>query len=257
MPTPPPKASPSAPALSSAVPRRTSRPTTRSPASSAVSPTRFPSGAAASSSPSAPGPFRPSPQRPPGRFFPRRGCHKVLVLATTRPADVGVAASHWSLDDLAYHILKDAHFRDMRPQCRPAHPGRWRPEAAQEPLLVAQQRCRLRGQGAWTSAGCTWTPRALYRQGELVLCVDEKTGMQAAGTGAAEPAGEAGDAGGGETLSTSGMARTPPVLATLVVPTGQVIGSVTERTGGPAGFRAAHPRRRVGSSSRTSSGSTG
>ena len=32
---------------------------------------------------------------------------------TPRPADVGVAASHRSPDDLAYHILKGAHFRDM------------------------------------------------------------------------------------------------------------------------------------------------
>jgi hypothetical protein len=37
----------------------------------------------------------------------------VLCLATTKPADRGVPAAQWSLDDLAYQILQDAHYRDM------------------------------------------------------------------------------------------------------------------------------------------------
>ena len=35
------------------------------------------------------------------------------MLATTPPADLGVPTSHWSLDDLAFQILKDAHYKDM------------------------------------------------------------------------------------------------------------------------------------------------
>ena len=31
----------------------------------------------------------------------------------TGPADVGLPTTRWSLDDLAYHILQDAHYRDM------------------------------------------------------------------------------------------------------------------------------------------------
>ncbi len=111
-PTPPPKASPSAPALSSAVPSADKLtndqvasefgciPDTVSaapPLPAAIGSRAFPTFPAAAARP----------------LFPPEDRHKVLVLATTRPADVGVAASHWSLDDLAYHILKDAHFRDM------------------------------------------------------------------------------------------------------------------------------------------------
>ena len=46
-------------------------------------------------------------------LFPPEDKHKVLVLATTPPADVGVPTSHWSLDDLAFQILKEAHYKDM------------------------------------------------------------------------------------------------------------------------------------------------
>jgi hypothetical protein len=37
----------------------------------------------------------------------------VVELATTTPADLGLPLSHWSLEDLALQILKDAHYRDM------------------------------------------------------------------------------------------------------------------------------------------------
>ena len=35
------------------------------------------------------------------------------MLATTKPAELGLPISHWSLEDLAVQILKDAHYRDM------------------------------------------------------------------------------------------------------------------------------------------------
>jgi len=40
------------------------------------------------------------------------------------------AVSHWSMDDLAPHILNDAHFRKPAPQHPPAHPGGGLAEAA-------------------------------------------------------------------------------------------------------------------------------
>src|SRR5947209_97290 len=47
------------------------------------------------------------------RAFSPEDRHKVLVLATTKPAEAGTPVSHWSLDDLATHILNDAHYRAM------------------------------------------------------------------------------------------------------------------------------------------------
>src|SRR6516225_11169039 len=46
-------------------------------------------------------------------LFPPEDRHKVVVLATTKPAELGLPISHWSLEDLAVQILKDAHYRDM------------------------------------------------------------------------------------------------------------------------------------------------
>src|SRR5262249_26874641 len=47
---------------------------------------------------------RPRSGRP-AAFSPEER-HQVLILATTKPADLGVPTSHWSLDDLAYQILR-------------------------------------------------------------------------------------------------------------------------------------------------------
>jgi hypothetical protein len=46
-------------------------------------------------------------------LFPPQERHQVIVLATTKPGDVGVATARWSLDDLAAHILRGAHYRDL------------------------------------------------------------------------------------------------------------------------------------------------
>ena len=46
-------------------------------------------------------------------FFPPEDRHKVVILATSKPADLGLPISHWSLEDLAIQIVKDAHYRDM------------------------------------------------------------------------------------------------------------------------------------------------
>jgi hypothetical protein len=137
-----------------------------------------------------------------------------------------VPTSHWSLDDLACHILRDAHFRDMSrstaqrvlagADLRPHRSRYWLhsddPDFEARALAV----CRL-----YLDA-----PR-LYLRGELVVCVDEKTGMQALErlhpTRPARP--------GRPGLREFEYVRhgTRCLLASLVVPTGQVLGSVTER----------------------------
>lgn len=151
-----------------------------------------------------------------------------MVLATTKPADVGVPASHWSLDDLAFHILRDAHYRDMsrsavqrilaEADLKPHRSRYWLHSDDPDFEAKALDICRL-----YLDA-----PR-LYRQGELVVCVDEKTGIQALErlhpTRPVRP--------GTPELQEFEYIRhgTRCLLASLVVPTGGVIGSVTERRG--------------------------
>jgi hypothetical protein len=157
-------------------------------------------------------------------LFPPEDRHKVLVLATTTPADVGVPASHWSLDDLAYHILRDAHYRDMarstvqrllaEADLKPHKSRYWLHSDDPEFETKALDICRL-----YLDA-----PR-LYQQGELVVCVDEKTSIQALErlhpTKPAKP--------GRVALQEFEYRRhgTRCLLATLVVPTGQVLGRVS------------------------------
>jgi transposase len=152
----------------------------------------------------------------------------VLCLATTRPGDVGVPTARWSLDELAHHILRDAHYRDMSRstvgrvlrdgQLRPHRSRYWLhsddPDFERKVLDI----CRL-----YLDA-----PR-LYREGDLVLCVDEKTGIQALQrarpTRPAEP--------GRDERRDHEYVRhgTCCLLATRVVATGQVIGSVSAQRG--------------------------
>lgn len=161
-------------------------------------------------------------------LFPPEDRHQVLVLATTRPAEVGVPTSHWSLDDLAYHILKEAHYRDMSKSTvqriladadlKPHKSRYWL--HSNDPAFEAKALdiCRL-----YLDA-----PR-LYQHGELVVCVDEKTGIQALQrlhpTKPMRP--------GQPALQEFEYIRrgTRCLLASLVVPTGQVLGAVTERRG--------------------------
>jgi len=161
-------------------------------------------------------------------LFPPEDRHKVLILATTHPADVGVPVSHWSLDDLAYHILRDAHYRDMarstiqrilaEADLKPHRTRYWLHSNDPDFEAKALDLCRL-----YLDA-----PR-LYQQGELVLCVDEKTGIQALSrlhpTKPVRP--------GLPALQEFEYVRngTRCLIGTLVVPTGQVIGSVSQRRG--------------------------
>jgi hypothetical protein len=159
-------------------------------------------------------------------LFPPEDRHKVIILATTKPADLGVPVSHWSLDDLAYHILRDAHYRDMArstiqriladADLKPHRSRYWL--HSDDPAFEAKALdiCRL-----YLDA-----PR-LYQHGELVLCVDEKTGIQALErlhpTKPMRP-------GQPERQEFEYLRNgTQCLIGTLVVPTGQVIGNVSQR----------------------------
>src|SRR6266849_5158256 len=110
--------------------------------------------------------------------FPPEDRHKVVVLPPTTPAELGLPISHWSLEDLAIRILKDDHYRDMSRSTvnrilngndlKPHRCTQWLhsddPDFEAKALHIAQ---------LYLDA-----PR-LYRHGELVLCVDEKTSIQA------------------------------------------------------------------------------
>jgi hypothetical protein len=161
-------------------------------------------------------------------LFPPQDRHKVVVLATTKPADVGVATSRWSLDDLAYQILKDAHYRDMarstvqrilaEADLKPHRSTYWLHSDDPDFEAKALDICRL-----YLDA-----PR-LYQQGELVLCVDEKTSIQALER--ARPTTPA-RPGRPERRDPEYIRHgTRCLIASLVVPTGQVLGSVTEHRG--------------------------
>ena len=159
-------------------------------------------------------------------IFPPEERHQILVLVTTKPADAGVPVSHWSLEDLAVKILQDAHYRamsrstlqrilaeaDLKPhKCRS---WLYSDDPAFEEKALAL--CRL-----YLDA-----PR-LYQHGELVLCCDEKTGIQALErkypTKPTQP--------GRPELQEFEYIRngTRCLLATFVVPTGSVYGDVTAR----------------------------
>ena len=107
-------------------------------------------------------------------LFPPEERHQVVVLVTTNPADVGVPVSHWSLEDLAFKILQDAHYRDM---------SRSTVQRILAEADLKPHKCRSwlhsddDGFEAKALALCKLyldAPR-LYQLGELVLCCDEKS----------------------------------------------------------------------------------
>lgn len=159
-------------------------------------------------------------------LFPPEDRHKVLVLATTVPQEVGVPVSHWSLEDLAFHIIKDAHYRDMSRSTvqRLLNQGELKPHKVRSWLhsndpdfeAKALEICRL-----YLKAP------TLYQQGELVVCTDEKTGIQALErkhpTKTMQP-------GLPERREFEYVRHgTRCLLATFVVPTGEVYGDVRAR----------------------------
>src|SRR5262245_159826 len=158
--------------------------------------------------------------------FPPEERHRVVVLATTKPQDLGVPTSHWSLEDLAYPILQDAHSRDMSRSTGQRI-------LAEADLKPPKSRYGLHSDDpefeAKAVAICRLylaAPR-LYRQGQLVICTDEKTSIQALER---LPPTKPGRPGQVEWQEFEYLRRgTRCLLASLVVATGQGLGSVTAR----------------------------
>jgi hypothetical protein len=149
-----------------------------------------------------------------------------VVLATERPADHGIPAAQWSLSDLAAGIVNDAHatamsrstiFRVLDQAAIKPHKSRYwlnshDPDFESKTLAIV---------GLYLDA-----PR-LHQHGELVICTDEKTSLQALEpkypTKPLQP--------GKPALREFEYIRhgTRCLIARLIVPRGKVIGDVLPR----------------------------
>jgi transposase len=109
--------------------------------------------------------------------FPPDEQLEVVTLATSTTAAHDCVASHWSLDDLAVQLVNQ-HAQEAMSRAtiwRVLHEADLKPHRSVYWLnshdpdfdAKAQDICRLYVQSP-----------ALYQQGELVICCDEKTGMQ-------------------------------------------------------------------------------
>jgi transposase len=101
----------------------------------------------------------------------------VVSIATSKPSDYGCTATRWSLDDIAATILNRAHAEAMSrstifrilddADLKPHRSVYWLNSHDPEFEAKAREVCRL-----YVNAP------GLYEQGRLVICTDEKTGMQ-------------------------------------------------------------------------------
>lgn len=111
------------------------------------------------------------------KLFPPEDRLHVVTIATCKPADYGCHASRWSLDDLAATIVKQAHYQDMdrstiwrilnEADLKPHRSVYWLNSHDPDFDAKAREICQLYVQAP-----------QIYQQGRLVLCCDEKTGMQ-------------------------------------------------------------------------------
>lgn len=109
--------------------------------------------------------------------FPPDELLAVVNLATSKTEEHDQPATRWSLDDLAATIVNEAHYRAMsrstiwrildEADLKPHKSVYWLNSHDPDFDAKAQDICRL-----YVDA-----PR-LYQQGRLVICCDEKTGMQ-------------------------------------------------------------------------------
>ena len=159
-----------------APPNRISRTIATSPVSSAVARKPLPSGDDAFCSRASPvckmlrGPVAPG-------AFPPETQTDVLSIATSQPSDHGRTATRWSIDDIAATLLNDAHHQAMSrstiwrilddADLKPHKSVYWLNSHDPDFESKAREICRL-----YVDA-----PR-LYERGRLVICSDEKTGMQ-------------------------------------------------------------------------------
>ncbi len=164
----------------------------------------------------------PRSGRPP--TFSPEDRHKVVVLVTTKPADMDTPVSHWSLGDLATRIINDAHYQNMsrstiqrilaQAELKPHKVRSWMHSDDPAFEALALDICRL-----YLKAPL------LYRQGELIICTDEKTGIQALER---KHPGKPMKPGYIELREPEYIRHgTRCLLASFVVPTGLVYGDVT------------------------------
>lgn len=204
------------------VPNRTIRRTAKSPPSWVATPIRCVNGGVASRDPASKV-CETSPVLAGPGLFPPEDRHRVLILATEKPAEHGVPTAQWSLSDLAARIINEAHaeamsrstiFRILDDAAFKPHKSRYwlnshDPDFEAKALDVAR---------LYLDA-----PR-LYQHGELVLCTDEKTSIQAL-----EPKYPTKPARPGEPARREFeyiRHGTRCLIASLAVPTGIVIGDV-------------------------------
>lgn len=118
------------------------------------------------------------PRGPVGRgLFPPEDRLHVVTIATSQPSDYGCHASRWCLDDLATTIINQAHYEKIHRSTiwRVLHDADLKPHRSvywlnsHDPDFDAKAReiCQLYVQAP-----------QFYEHGRLVLCCDEKTGMQ-------------------------------------------------------------------------------
>jgi hypothetical protein len=175
-PAPRPRAWPSAAASSSASPGPTSPLTFASPRNSTVAATPSKSGGTAISATASLASRTPHAPADPGAFPPSQRLD-VIAIASSKPADHQVAATRYSLDDIAFTIVNEAHaeaisratigriLRDA--DLKPHRSVYWLNSHDPDFAVKAKAICELyRNAPAW------------YEQGRLVLSCDEKTGMQ-------------------------------------------------------------------------------
>jgi hypothetical protein len=175
-PAPRPSRSPSAAGLSSTPPTRTGPPTSASPSSSTATDT--PSASGASASPPTASKASKTHHAPagPGAFPPEERL-QVVNVASSQTAEHDQPATRWSLDDLAAAIVNEAHHRELSratiwrilddADLKPHQSVYWLNSHDPDFDRKAKDICRL----------YVTSPR-LSQQGRLVICSDEKTGMQ-------------------------------------------------------------------------------
>jgi hypothetical protein len=161
-------------------------------------------------------------------LFPPEDRHKVVVLATTKPAELGLPISHWSLDDLAVQILKDAHYQDMSRSTinRVLNGNDLKPHRCTQWLHSDDPDFETK---ALDIARLYLDAPRLYQQGELVLCTDEKTSIQALER---KHPGRPMIPGRPERREFEYIRHgTRCLIASLAVATGEIIGDVSARRG--------------------------
>jgi len=110
-------------------------------------------------------------------LFPPEERLNVVTIATSHPGDYGCHATRWSLDDIAATIIKQEHYRDMdrstvwrvlnEADLKPHRSVYWLNSHDPDFDAKAREICQLYVQAP-----------QFYQQGRLVICCDEKTGMQ-------------------------------------------------------------------------------